>query len=170
MAQFQSRFTPEANEYLKQNGWNYTSRELSKKMLEMFGVKVAKQTVTDQLRRLGINRGPCYRPPGYVESCCKPVGSERIDKNRTVMVKVAQPNEWKPKALVVMNYNPRTHQVIYLDGNSLNVEPENMVVVSKRVHARLAKNGWLNKSREITLTGIKWSELLYVLKEMEERP
>ena len=67
-----------------------------------------------------------------------------------------------------MNYDPKNEQVIYLDGNSLNVTKENMVVVSKRVHARLAKNGWLNSSSEIVLTGIKWAELLYAIKKLEE--
>lgn len=84
------------------------------------------------------------------------------------MVKVSMPNVWKPKALVELGYDPKTHQVVFIDGNSLNVTRENMIVVSKRVHARLAKNGWLGKGGEILLTGIKWAELLYVIKEMEE--
>ena len=91
-----------------------------------------------------------------------------IDKERTVMVKVAQPNVWKSKAQIIMGYDPKESQAIFLDGNSLNVTPENIVIVSKKVHARLAKNGWLNSSNGVLMAGIKWSELHYALKEMEE--
>lgn len=161
-----SRFTDEANEFLKEN-WNvYTSRELSAWLYELFGIKVATQTVTDQLNRLGIHRGKCFHPEGYVEPSCKPIGTERIEKGKTIMVKIAHPNVWKSKAEIVMGYDPTKEQAIFLDGNSLNVTPENIVVVSKRVHARLAKNGWLNSSSEVILAGIKWSELLYAIKEV----
>lgn len=169
MAKFRSRFTEEANEYLRENGWDYTSRELAGKMYDLFGITVATQTVTDQLRRLGIHRGARYHPAGYVNPCCYPVGTERVDKGRNVMVKVAQPNVWKAKAQVVMGYDPREQQAIFLDGNSLNVVPENIVVASKKVHARLAKNGWLNSNGEIIKAGVKWGELYYILREMEEQ-
>lgn len=161
-----SSFTDEANEFLKENWSIYTSRELSRWLYELFGIQVATQTVTDQLNRLGIRRGKCFHPNGYVEPSCKPVGTERIEKGRTVMVKVAQPNVWKPKAEVVMGYDTTKEQAIFLDGDSLNVTPENIVIVSKRIHARLAKNGWLNSSGEVILTGIKWSELLYAIQEI----
>lgn len=82
------------------------------------------------------------------------------------MVKVAQPNKWMAKAVVVMGYDPKTHQAIFLDGNSLNVTKENIVVVSKRVHARLSKNGWLNSSNEVLMAGIKWGELHYAIKDV----
>ena len=164
----ETMFTEGINNFLLENYERFTSRELAKKIAVEFGVEPKTQTVTDQLLRLGIRRGNCFTPKGYVPRASKPIGSERVDKNRTVMVKTGQPNEWRPKAQVVMNYDPKNEQVIYLDGNSLNVTKENMVVVSKRVHARLAKNGWLNSSSEIVLAGIKWAELLYAIKKFEE--
>lgn len=164
----ETMFTEEINNFLLENYERFTSRELAEKIAVKFGVEPKTQTVTDQLLRLGIRRGNCFTPKGYIPRASKPVGYERVDKNRTVMVKVGQPNEWRPKAQVVMNYDPKKEQVIYLDGNSLNVTKENMVVVSKRVHARLAKNGWLNSSSEIVFAGIKWAELLYAIKKLEE--
>ena len=82
------------------------------------------------------------------------------------MVKVGQPKGWKTKAEIIMGHNPKKEQVIFLDGNSLNVTEENMVVVPRRIHARLAKNGWLNSSNEVLFAGIKWAELLYAIKEL----
>lgn len=165
-----SRFTDAANKFLLANWQNFTSKELSEMLSLLFGIEVATQTVTDQLLRLGIHRGSNFIPRGHKpkgENTCAPIGTERIRK-RTVYVKVKQPNEWKPKAAVVMEYDPRHFQAIFLDGNPLNVVPENIVVVNKKIHARLAKNGWLNSNSDILMAGIKWSELLYVLKEMED--
>lgn len=160
-----SRFTAEADEYLRKNAFKLTSAELAEKLLEKYSVRVAKQTVTDRLNKLGIHRGNCAVPDGYIPRACKPIGYERIEKGRTIMVKVAQPNVWMPKAAVIMGYDPKEYQAIFLDGNSLNIVPENIVVVSKKIHARLAKNGWLNSSTEVLLTGIKWCEHYYALKE-----
>lgn len=168
MSSKESMFTEEINQFLIENYDKFTSRDLAAKISELFGVTPKTQTVTWQLNDLGIKRGNCFTPKGYVPRASKPIGYERADKGRTVMVKVAQPNKWKPKAQIVLGYNPRKEQVIFLDGNSLNVVRENMVVVSKKVHARLAKNGWINKDSEIILTGIKWAELFYTIKEIEK--
>lgn len=160
-------FTEEANEWLRANAYSYTSAELSEKLYELFGICVATQTVTGHLNaKLGIHRGNCFVPEGYIPRASKPLGAERIEKGRSVMVKVAQPDKWLPKAQVLMGYDPSEFQTIYLDGNSLNVTRENIVVVPKKIHARLAKNGWLNSSSEVILTGIKWSELFYAIKEL----
>lgn len=161
-----SMFSPEADQYLRENYEKFTSKELAGKLHERFGISPSTQTVTDRLLKLGIRRGNCYTPKGCLPRACKPIGYERIDKNRTVMVKVAHPDVWKPKAQIIMGYDPKKEQVIFLDGNSLNVVPENMVVVSRRIHARLAKNGWLNSSNEVLFAGIKWAELLYAIKEL----
>lgn len=164
-----SRFTTEANEWLKANAYNYTSAEMSEKLYELFGIRAATQTVTWYLNdKLGIHRGNCYVPKGYLPRASKPVGTERIDKNRIVMVKVGQPDKWLPKVQTLFDYDPRKCQPIYLDGNSLNVTCENVMVVPKKIHARLAKNGWLNSSNEVLKAGIKWCELFYAIKEMTD--
>ena len=161
-----SRFSDEANEYLRQHWREYSSRELAEHLDQLFQITVATQTVTDQLRRLGINRGRYFQAEKSLIGSRLTIGSERIDKGRSVMVKVGQPNVWKTKAEIIMGHDPKKEQVIFLDGNSLNVTEENMVVVSRRIHARLAKNGWLNSSSEVMLAGIKWAELLYAIKKL----
>lgn len=162
-----SRFSDEANEYLRQHWREYSSRELAAQLDTLFCIKVATQTVTDQLRRLGIRRGYAFKPEKTLLGKQRPIGAETVYKGREVLVKVAQPNVWRSKAVVVMGYSPEKYQAVFLDGNSLNVVPENIIVVSKKIHARLAKNGWLNSDGAVIKAGIKWSELLYALKEVE---
>lgn len=165
---YSGRFTAEADEYIRENAFIYTAPELSVKLAELFGIHVATQTVTDRINRLGIHRGTNFTPAGRPPRSSKPIGTERVEKGKNIKVKVAQPDVWMPKAAVVMGYDPKKYQAIFLDGNSLNVVPENIVVVSKKIHARLAKNGWLNSSKEVLLTGIRWCEHYYALKDFCE--
>ena len=164
---YKSRFTKETDAYLKENWASQTSTELADNLEKIFDVKARPSTINERLRNLGVHRGCRYVPNDYISRASKPIGAERIEKGRTVMVKVAHPNVWKPKAQIIMGYDPKESQAIFLDGNPLNVVPENIIIVSKKVHARLAQNGWLNSNNEILMTGIKWSELHYALKELE---
>ena len=60
----------------------------------------------------------------------KPVGSERVDKDGYLMVKVADGRrEWKPKHHIGLDV-PKGHKVIFIDGNKRNFEPSNLRVVS----------------------------------------
>ena len=158
-------FTPEAEKYLAENYKRYTSSQLAKQLHEKFGISPALQTVTWKLNLMGIVRGDGYRAENYDNGCSKPIGSERVEKG-AVYIKIDE-NRWIPKTQYVTGCNPKTEQVIFIDGNSLNVTPKNIIVVSKRIHVRLAKNGWLNSSEDVLKAGIKWSELLYAIKEVE---
>lgn len=170
MEKSKSRFSPEMDNLLKANMANHSYPELRVMLLDQFGESPNVSSISEHCRKyLGAEKRHAGTQPYKLPSSCLPVGTERIVKGRSVEVKVAQPNVWRPKTELVLGKIPKSKQVIFLDGNSTNVTKENMVVVDKAVHARLAKNGWLNKDKEIILTGIKWSELLYALREKERR-
>ena len=88
-------FTPEADTFLLDNWERLTSRQLAEKISELYGIHPKTQTVTDRLNALGVHRGARYVPHDWVNPCTLPIGSERIDKGRTVMVKTENPNKWK---------------------------------------------------------------------------
>lgn len=166
--EFTTQFTSEMDDFLREHAKERTYVQLKQMIFERFGKDIPKMTISDHCRiHLGIFKPAAFVPPGEYPNACKPIGSERIDKGRTVMVKVGQPDVWKTKTSVILGDIPKDKQVIFLDGNSLNVTEENMLVVDKKIHARLAKNGWLNSNSEVIKTGVKWAELLYTLKEFE---
>lgn len=165
----ETAFTPETDAFLLGNWERMTSRELAGELAARFGIHRKAQTVTDRLNMLGVHRGNCFTPAGYLPRASKPIGYERVDKNRIVLVKVGQPNKWKPKAQLIMGHDPKKEQVIFLDGNPFNFDKDNLLVVSRRVHARLAKNGWLTGNGEVIRTGATWSELLYAIRDNAER-
>ena len=167
---YKSRFTLEMDEFLKANMATHSYSELQVMLLEQFGESIASNSISEHCRKhLGAEKRNAGAQPYKLPGSCLPIGSEKIVKGRSVKVKVAQPNVWRPKTELVLGESLKNKQVIFLDGDSTNVIKENMVVVTKAVHARLAKNGWLNSDKEVILSGIKWSELLYAIrKEREE--
>lgn len=92
----------------------------------------------------------------------RPVGSERISKDGYVEVKVEEPNKWKLKQRIVYEELkgriPEGSTIIFLDGNKLNFDINNLKCVSRLELLYLNRNG-LNNSNEVTETGILMARL-----------
>lgn len=71
----------------------------------------------------------------------RPVGSERVERDGTVMVKVAEPRRWQPKARVIWEQHygpiPPVHIVRLKDGNKRNFAPSNLVLMTRGENARM---------------------------------
>ncbi len=71
---------------------------------------------------------------GHMPQNHRPVGSERIDRDGYVLIKVEEPNKWKPKHRVLWeNANgpiPKKHRLIFADGNRQNITLDNLILVS----------------------------------------
>ena len=63
---------------------------------------------------------------------------------------------------------PKDHMVLNLDGDPFNCDLSNLACVPTKYRPQLNKNGWLGKSKDITLTAIKWCELKYAIKDVQE--
>jgi hypothetical protein len=87
----------------------------------------------------------------------QPVGSERINTMGYLDVKIADPNKWRPKHLLlwesVHGPVPEGHAVIFGDGNRLNVTLENLVLVSRKQLVRMNQRGLIQNDVELTKTG-----------------
>lgn len=99
---------------------------------------------------------------GHIPSNHRPVGSERILKDGYIEVKVAEPNKWKLKQrLVYENHKgkiPKGSTIIFLDGNKLNFNIDNLKCVTRSELLYLNRNG-LNNLNEVTETGILMARL-----------
>ena len=99
---------------------------------------------------------------GHIPSNHRPVGSERILKDGYIEVKVAEPNKWKLKQrLVYEKHNgeiPKGSTIIFLDGNKLNFNIDNLKCVTRSELLYLNRNG-LNNLNEVTETGILMARL-----------
>lgn len=83
----------------------------------------------------------------------RPVGSERITKDGYIEIKVAEPNKWRLKQQVEWEkYHgpiPKGHVVIFLDGNILNTQIDNLALISRATLLRLNRRGWKAEYPEI---------------------
>lgn len=98
------------------------------------------------------------RPHNY-----KPVGTERVNGEGYVDVKVADPSKWRSKHIIVWereNGNvPQGHVVIFGDGDRSNIVLENLILISRKQLVVLNKNGLIQNDADITRTGIIVADL-----------
>lgn len=87
------------------------------------------------------NRG-CFKK-GHLPQNHRPVGSERIDVDRYLYVKTAEPNVWRMKHVLVWEeaHGPIPNGFIlrFRDGNSLNCRIDNLELMNRSLHVRLNK-------------------------------
>lgn len=114
---------------------------------------------TDYMTKEGIERTKATRfKKGNNPSNYRPVGSERINKGGYIEVKVADPNKWETKNKVIYKKHfgaiPKGYKVIYADGNKLNNEPNNLMLVSNSQLLIANKNHLIFDDKDLTESGI----------------
>ena len=88
----------------------------------------------------------------------KPVGSERIDRDGYILIKVAEPSVWKLKHRVIWEkYNgpiPKNYTVIFLDGNKSNTDINNLALVSRSELLIVNQKKLIKSDTELSKVGI----------------
>lgn len=102
--------------------------------------------------------------PGHVPVTFRPVGSERVDEDGYILIKVADPNKWMMKHRVVWEavHGPvqAGYVIVFADGDRLNVSLENLMLVSRRELAVLNKNHLLSCDPEFSRAGLAVARLM----------
>ena len=87
----------------------------------------------------------------------RPVESERITKDGYIEVKVADPNKWETKNKIIYKQYfgdiPKGHKVIYADGNKLNNDINNLILVSNNEELIMNRHKLRTEDIELTKTG-----------------
>ncbi len=111
---------------------------------------------------------------GNVPKNYKPVGTERINGDDYVDIKIADPNKWRGKHLVIWEAAngpvPEGHAVIFGDGNRRNFELNNLLLVSRQQLAVLNTKHLIQDNSELTKTGIMVADLYLKISEKREHP
>ncbi|WP_411710919.1 HNH endonuclease signature motif containing protein [Lysinibacillus capsici] len=92
----------------------------------------------------------------------KPVGTERIDRDGYVLIKVSDSGtwheRWRHKHKVVWEKAngpiPKGHVLIFLDQNKLNISLENLQLITRAQLARMNQNKLFHLDPELTKTGV----------------
>ena len=101
---------------------------------------------------------------GHQPNNHREVGSERINVEGYVEIKVAEPSRWQLKHRVVYeNYHnvklKSTDVVIFLDGNKQNFNIENLAMIDRGINAIMNHEGMRFADAEITRTEVNIARL-----------
>lgn len=107
-----------------------------------------------------------HKPHNYV-----PVGSERVNGDGYVDIKVADPNRWRGKHLVKWELHngrpvPKGSVVIFGDGDRRNFDPDNLILLTRGQLVTMNKHGLIMNNADLTRTGIIMAD---ILKKIGER-
>lgn len=102
--------------------------------------------------------------PGNIPANHRPVGSERVNVDGYVEIKIAEPNKWRLKQREVweQHYGEKltsNDAIIFLDGNKLNLKVSNLVKVSRAELARYNQEKLRCESTEINMAAINMARL-----------
>jgi hypothetical protein len=95
--------------------------------------------------------------PGNIPANYMPVGTVRVNTDGYVDVKIADPNKWKQKHLIIWEKAngpvPKGNVIIFADRNRLNVKLKNLLMISRKELAVMNWNGLIYENAELTKTG-----------------
>ena len=113
-------------------------------------VEYMSQKSIERTKKTRFKKG--NKPKNY-----RPVGSERITKDGYIEVKVADPNKWETKNKIIYKQYfgdiPEGHKIIYADGNKLNNDINNLILVSDNEELIMNRYRLRTENIELTKTG-----------------
>ena len=188
------KYSAEEHQFLIDNVKGITLKELTRRFNEKFNTNLSENAISNQKTKLGIRSGIVggqfpkghisankgkkgYMSPEQYEKCKatmfkkgqvpqnhKPVGSERIDRDGYVLVKVAEPNKWRPKHRVlwekVNGPIPKKHRLIFADGNRQNITLDNLILVSYAQSFIMNQKNLFKNDKELTKAGVTVAKVL----------
>lgn len=112
----------------------------------------------------GLRHSPATEfKPGNKPHNTLPVGQERLRSDGYIWVKIAEPNKWREKHVLLWEYIhgpvPPKHVVIFIDQNPANIAPDNLKLVKRSVLLRLNANNYKKTPASIKPAVLALSEL-----------
>lgn len=103
---------------------------------------------------------------GNIPKNHKPIGSERINIDGYIEIKVQEPNKWDLKHRIIYKQKygeiPKGYNVIFLDGNKQNLDISNLKAISKHDNLIMNENNLRFNDKELT-------ESAYLIAQIENK-
>lgn len=116
---------------------------------------------------------PTQFKKGHIPVNYRPVGSERVNVDGYIEIKVADPNRWKGKHILTWEKEngpvPRGYAVIFGDGNKRNFDINNLILVSRRQLAALNRKGLIQNDADLTRTAIIITDIYHKISERAKK-
>ncbi len=178
----------------------HSYREIAAAFAEKFGWEISTGQVSSYIGRYHLNTGRTgyfqkgQAPPnkgkkmsaemyekmsvtmfqkGNIPQNHRPVGSERVNTNGYIEIKVEEPNRWKLKHRVVWERVngkvPRGHIVIFRDNDRTNTDIGNLMLIKRGTNATLNRSGLYEFKGEFKDTAIIMAELKHVTNQKKKK-
>lgn len=102
----------------------------------------------------------------------KPIGSERVERDDYVVMKVAE-RKWQQKHRYLWELEngeiPKGHVVIFGNGNKRDFRSKNLILVSRKQLATINKLSLIFNDEELTKSGIALSDLIQMKNKTKRR-
>ena len=107
---------------------------------------------------------PTMFKKGHIPKNYRKIGSERITKDGYIEIKIADPHVWKLKHRLIYEEHygkiPAGYSVIFGDGDKLNCNIENLILVSRSELLIMNRNKLIKKYSVLTKAGVIIAKLL----------
>ena len=153
-----NKYTKEQKEFLINNNYMKTAKELAEMFNKKFEMNLTPQNIKTFRGNHKLNSGLTGRfekgnmPPNH-----KNVGYERINVDGYVEIKVKEPNIFKLKHRIIYEQNygkiPKGHKVVFADGNKLNLDLNNLILVTDSEELIMNRNKLRYNDSNLTKTG-----------------
>lgn len=192
------KYTPEEGAFFTAFVPGHSHKEIQEEFTARFGWEISMGQVVGYIKNHHLNTGRTgrfekgqvshnkgekgvYAPgcekgwfaKGHMPHNHKPVGSERFSKDGYWEIKVAEPKKWRLKHLVIWEEHngpvPKGSCVIFLDGDTSNLDIKNLMLIKRRDLVRMNQNGLFSDIPEITEAGTHVAELLSVVGEIKRK-
>lgn len=183
------KFTREQLDYLREIAPGRSTAEHTRMMNEKFGLQLTAGQIKSCKGNYGITSGLDGRfakgheswnagkkglvTPGSEKGWFRkgnrprnymPVGSERVNTDGYLDVKIADPNKWRAKHRLIWEAAhgkvPKGYALIFADQDRMNVTLENLILVSRAQLVTMNKVGLLYDDAESTKSGLVIADVL----------
>lgn len=182
------RYTAEEHEFMAEYVPGHSYREIRETFTKRFGWEISDIQVKAYIGRHHLNTGRSGRfekgnkpynkgkkgvcaagsekgwfKKGHVPMSYRPVGSERVNVDGYIEVKVEDPNKWKLKHRVVWeSVNGKVPEgciIIFRDNDRTNTDINNLMLVGRGTQAVLNHTGLCGYKGEFKETAVRIAEL-----------
>lgn len=186
-------YTKEQKEFIAEIVKGRTTEEITRMVNNKFNLNLSNKQIRSYKKNHGLksgvdctfkkghvpfNKGKKGLTPGgeatqfkngNVPHNYRSVGSERVNADGYREVKIADPNKWEAKHILLWEKEngpvPDDHVIIFGDSDKTNLDINNLILVSRKQLLMLNRNDLIKNDAEFTRTGILIADLYSKISE-----
>lgn len=189
-------YPEEVKKFIEQNHRGIGPVEMSGRLNSTFGTNYTKNQMLSYYKNHKLNSGvntkfqkghiplnkgkkgmggwkPTQFKKGNLPSNYKPVGTERVNVEGYVEIKVADPNKWKGKHTATWEEKngpvPKGYAVIFGDGDKRNFNLDNLILVSRKQLITLNTKKLIQNDADLTRSALLVVDVYHKISEIKNK-